>query len=437
MTIEKLAGSKVKFDVVIPVETFKRALDDSFEKNNKEVTIKGFRKGQAPRSVYEAVYGVQSLYNDALNYAISETYYEAVTKNNLEVCGYPKIDLDETKINESEPINYTVTVSVNPTVELGEYKNLTITKDKVQVLAKEVEEEIKRTLDRNSMLVKKEDENAVINEGDTAVFDFTGYKDGVEFDGGKATDYSLEIGSHQFIPGFEEQMVGMKANEEKDINVTFPEDYHAENLKGQPVVFHVKVKEIKYKDVPKLDEDFVKEQKIDSVSTPEEYKAHVKKTITERKENAASEKAKNDLYMQVVKNAKFELPEDLVEEEASYSLEKAEQQAKQYGMDLETLLKYTGGQTVEEYKATLKTQATNTLSLRFVLKEIAKAEGFTATQEELEAKYKEIAEMYKLSDTQVKDQVSKSAATEEIVTERAYKLIEETANFVTESKKSK
>ena len=437
MTIEKLAGSKVKFDVVIPVETFKRALDDSFEKNNKEVTIKGFRKGQAPRSVYEAVYGVQSLYNDALNYAISETYYEAVTENNLEVCGYPKIDLDETKINESEPINYTVTVSVNPTVELGEYKNLTITKDKVQVLAKEVEEEIKRTLDRNSMLVKKEDENAVINEGDTAVFDFTGYKDGVEFDGGKATDYSLEIGSHQFIPGFEEQMVGMKANEEKDINVTFPEDYHQENLKGQPVVFHVKVKEIKYKDVPKLDEDFVKEQKIDGVATPEEYKAHVKKTITERKENAASEKAKNDLYMQVVKNAKFELPEDLVEEEASYSLEKAEQQAKQYGMDLETLLKYTGGQTVDEYKATLKTQATNTLSLRFVLKEIAKAEGFTATDEELEAKYKEIAEMYKLSDTQVKDQVSKSAATEEIVTERAYKLIEETANFVTESKKSK
>ena len=437
MTIEKLAGSKVKFDVVIPVETFKRALDDSFEKNNKEVTIKGFRKGQAPRSVYEAVYGVQSLYNDALNYAISETYYEAVTENNLEVCGYPKIDLDETKINESEPINYTVTVSVNPTVELGEYKNLTITKDKVQVLAKEVEEEIKRTLDRNSMLVKKEDENAVINEGDTAVFDFTGYKDGVEFDGGKATDYSLEIGSHQFIPGFEEQMVGMKANEEKDINVTFPEDYHQENLKGQPVVFHVKVKEIKYKDVPKLDEDFVKEQKIDAVTTPEEYKAHVKKTITERKENAASEKAKNDLYMQVVKNAKFELPEDLVEEEASYSLEKAEQQAKQYGMDLETLLKYTGGQTVEEYKATLKTQATNTLSLRFVLKEIAKAEGFTATDEELDAKYKEIAEMYKLSDTQVKDQVSKSAATEEIVTERAYKLIEETANFVTESKKSK
>ena len=437
MTIEKLAGSKVKFDVVIPVETFKRALDDSFEKNNKEVTIKGFRKGQAPRSVYEAVYGVQSLYNDALNYAISETYYEAVTENNLEVCGYPKIDLDETKINESEPINYTVTVSVNPTVELGEYKNLTITKDKVQVLAKEVEEEIKRTLDRNSMLVKKEDENAVINEGDTAVFDFTGYKDGVEFDGGKATDYSLEIGSHQFIPGFEEQMVGMKANEEKDINVTFPEDYHQENLKGQPVVFHVKVKEIKYKDVPKLDEDFVKEQKIDGVATPEEYKAHVKKTITERKENAASEKAKNDLYMQVVKNAKFELPEDLVEEEASYSLEKAEQQAKQYGMDLETLLKYTGGQTVEEYKATLKTQATNTLSLRFVLKEIAKAEGFTATDEELDAKYKEIAEMYKLSDTQVKDQVSKSAATEEIVTERAYKLIEETANFVTESKKSK
>ncbi|MBR4236812.1 trigger factor [bacterium] len=437
MEIEKLAGSKVKFKVVIPVDTFKKALDDAFEKKNQEVEIKGFRKGQAPRKVYEAVYGVESLYNDAINYAISETYYEAVSENKIDVCGYPKIDLDESTISQTSPIEYTVTVSVNPTVELGEYKNLEIKKDKVSVIAKEVEEEIKKTLDRNAMLVKKEGEDAVIALGDTAVFDFEGFKDGVAFDGGSAKDYSLEIGSHSFIPGFEEQMVGMKAGEEKDLNVKFPDDYQAENLKGADAVFHVNVKEIKYKDTPSLDEDFIKEQKIEGVTTPEEYKKHVKKTILDRKESQALEKAKNDLYMTVVKNAKFELPEDLVEEEANYSLDKAEQQAKQYGMNLETLLKYTGGQTVEEYKATLKTQATNTLSLRFVLKEIAKAEGFTATEEELEAKYKEIADQYRLSVDQVKDQVNKSAVEEEIVTERAYKLIEDTAKFVTEESKPK
>ena len=437
MEIEKIAGSKVKFKVVIPVETFKKALDDAFEKKNKEVEIKGFRKGQAPRNVYEAIYGVESLYNDAINYAISETYYEAVSENKIEVCGYPNIDLDEKKINQTEPIEYTVTVSVNPEVELGEYKGLEIKKDKVSVIAKEVEEEIKRTLDRNAMLVKKESEDAKVEEGDTVVFDFEGFKDGKPFDGGTAKDYSLEIGSHQFIPGFEEQMVGMKPSEEKDLNVTFPEDYHAAELKGAPVVFHVLVKEIKYKDTPTLDDDFVKEQKIEGVTTKEEYKKHVKQSILDRKESQASEKAKNDLYMTVVKNAKFELPEDLVEEEANYSLDKAEQQAKQYGMNLETLLKYTGGQTVEEYKESLKTQAKNTLSLRFVLKEIAKQEKFEATSEELEAKYAEIAEQYKLSVEQVKDQVNKSAIEEEIVTERAYKLIEDTCKFVTEESKPK
>ncbi|MBP5342568.1 trigger factor [bacterium] len=436
MQIEKLSGSKVKFDVIIPVDTFKKALDDAFEKKNKEVEIPGFRKGKAPRHVFEARFGVESLYNDALNYAISETYYEAVSENNIEVCGYPKFDLDESKISQTEPITYTVTVSVNPTVELGEYKDLEIEKDKVTVLAKEVEEEISRTLDRNSMLVKKESADDTVEVGNTVVFDFEGFKDGVPFDGGSAKDYSLEIGSHQFIPGFEEQMVGMKANEEKDLNVTFPEDYQAEELKGKDVVFHVNVKEIKYKDVPKLDDEFVKDQKIENVTTVDEYKKHIKKTIADRKENAANEKAKNNLYMTVVKNAKFELPEDLVEEEANYSLEKATEQARQYGMDLETLLKYTGGQTVEQYKETLKTQATNTLSLRFVLKEIAKQEGLTATDQELEAKYQEIADQYRLSIDQVKDQVSKSAATEEVVTEKAYKLIEESNKFTVKEDKT-
>ena len=429
MTINKIAGSKVQFDVVIPVELFKKSLDEAFEKKNKEVEIPGFRKGHAPKDAFLARFGKESLYEEALNTAISETYYQAVVDNAIQVCGYPKIDIDQSKVNDTEPIHYTVTVSVTPEVELGEYKNLGIEKEKVTVLAKEVEAEINSALNRGAMLVKKADD-AVIENGDTVVFDFEGFKDGVAFEGGSAKDYSLEIGSGQFIPGFEEQMVGLKSGDKKDLEVTFPEDYHAENLKGAKAVFKIEVKEIKVKETPTLDDEFVKDQKIDGVETVDAYKKHVKETIKNRKENQALEKAKNNLYMQVVKNAKFELPEDLVEEEANYSLEQAKNQAKQYGLTLEQLLQYSGGGTVEEFKNARKEQAKNTLSLRFVLKAIAEIEKFEATDEEIEAKFNEIAEQYKLTIDQVKEQVSLSAIKEEIVTTKAYDFIEKENPFV-------
>ena len=437
MTIEKIAGSKVKFEVIIPVDMFKKAIDAAFDKKNKEVEIPGFRKGHAPREAYLARYGVTSLYPDALNDCINETYFEAVEENKINVCGYPKIDLDESKVNEKEPIHYFVTVSVYPEVTLGEYKGLEIVKEKVKVLAKEVDEEIKANLERESMLVKKSGDDVKVEEGDSVVFDYTGTKDGIPFEGGTAKDYTLVIGSHQFIPGFEEQMVGLKVNEEKDLNLKFPDDYHAEELKGQEVVFHVLIKEIKVKDVPELNEEFVKELKLEGVETVDAYKKHIKEEIKERKETKAKNEATNELFKKVIENATFELPDDLVEDEVNYGLEQAKQQANQYKIDVEMLLKFSGAGSVEEYKARLREQAIRTLSLRFVLKEIAKAEKLDSTDEELEEKFDEIAKQYNLSIDQVKAQVSKEAVTEEIVTQKAYKLVEEKNSFVENDTTSK
>ena len=431
MKIEKLAGSKVKFDVEVSSEKFKEAYERAFKKENEKVEIKGFRKGHAPRQMVESQIKAQVI-NDALNEAMSEAYYEFIIKNNIEVCAQPKIDFDESKFDENKPIVFTATVAVNPEVELGEYTNLGIKLEKTTVKKKEVEEEIKRSLERDSMLVKKEGEDVAIEKGDTAVFDFEGLKDGVAFEGGTAKDYSLEIGSNQFIPGFEDQMVGMKVGEKKDLNVTFPEDYHAEDLKGAQVVFKVEVKEIKVREVPELNDEWVKEQKIEGVETVDAYKKHVEKTIFDRKDKANKDKAKNDLYMTVVKNAKFELPEELVEDEANYSLEAAQNQAKQYGIELETLLMYSGQGSLEEYKKNIHEQAKNTLSLRFVLKEIAKKEAFECSDEEVENKYKELADQYKLSVDQVKAQISLSAIKEEITSQKAYDFVSEKNPFVEE-----
>ena len=434
MNIEKLAGSKVKFEVTIPVETFKKAVDNAFLKKNKEVDIPGFRKGQAPRSVYEARFGVESLYDEALNEAISETYYEVVDENKINVCGYPKIDLDEKKINQTDPIHYTVTVSVYPEVELGEYTNLGIKKEDAKVSDEEVEAEIKSALERDAMLVNKE--NETIEEGDTAKFDFEGKVDGVAFPGGTAKDYSLIIGSHQFIPGFEEQMLGMKVGETKDLSVKFPEDYHEESLKGKDAVFTVTIHEVQYKELPELNEEWVKEQKhtVEDKEVPyetvEEYKADTLKKLTERKEENAKNKAQNELFEKVIANAKFELPEDLVEDEVNQALEDATNQAKQYGLELNMLLSYMGYRTLDDFKAYSREQAIKRLSLRFVLKAIAEKEKFEVTEEELEKEYSELAEHYKMTVEDIKNAVRVDAIEEEVKSQKAYKFVEEKNPFV-------
>ena len=441
MNVNKLPGSKVQFEVVIPVDTFKKALDTAFEKKIKEIEVPGFRKGTCPRNVYESKFGVESLYDDALNEAISETYYQAVMENNIEICGYPHIDLDQKKINQEEPIHYFVTVSVYPTVELGEYQGLKIEKAKVSVSAKEVETEIKAALERDSMMVDKEDQT--IAKGDTAKFDFEGFVDDKPFEGGAAKDYELEIGSGQFIPGFEDQMIGLKVGESKDLKVKFPDDYHSEELKGKDAIFKVTINGVKYREVPELTLDWVKEQKHSHdgkdlvFESVEDYKKHIKEHIKEHKEADAENTATNKLFDTVIKNAKFEIPEDLIEDEVNQDMKNAEAQAKQYGLTLDMLLQYSGGQTVEQYKAQLKEQAEKRLSLRFVLKAIGDKEDIKVEEEEINAEFKSLAEHYKMEEAQVRQAVSVDAVKEEIKTQKAYDLVKQLNPFVAPAPKAK
>ena len=441
MNINKLPGSKVQFEVVIPVDTFKKALDTAFEKKIKEIEVPGFRKGTCPRNIYESKFGVESLYDDALNEAISETYYQTVMENNIEICGYPHIDLDHKKINQEEPIHYFVTVSVYPTVELGEYQGLKIEKAKVSVSAKEVETEIKASLERDSMMVDKEDQT--IAKGDTAKFDFEGFVDDKPFEGGAAKDYELEIGSGQFIPGFEDQMIGLKVGESKDLKVKFPDDYHSEELKGKDAIFKVTINGVKYREVPELTLDWVKEQKHSHdgkdlvFESVEDYKKHIKEHIKEHKEKDAENTATNQLFDTIIKNAKFEIPEDLIEDEVNQDMKNAEAQAKQYGLTLDMLLQYSGGQTVEQYKAQLKDQAEKRLSLRFVLKAIGDKEDIKVEEDEINAEFKSLAEHYQMEEAQVRQAVSVDAVKEEIKTQKAYDLVKQLNPFVAPAPKAK
>ncbi|MDD4070739.1 MAG: trigger factor, partial [Candidatus Izemoplasmatales bacterium] len=261
MIIDKLSGSRVHFEVNVTKEQFEHGLDHAFAIENEKVTIKGFRKGKAPRNVFEAKYGVEALYEEAIQHVLQETYYNTVMENNIDVVAQPKIDLDVTKIKRGEDFSYRVTVAVKPEIKLGEYKNIKVELLPTDVSDAEVEAEINRKLEQNAEMVVKEE--GVIEKNDTAVFDFSGSVDGEKFEGGTAENHELVIGSGNFIPGFEDQMLGMASEEEKDVVVTFPEDYQEKSLAGKEAVFAVKVHEIKQRVVPTLDEEFVKEQNME------------------------------------------------------------------------------------------------------------------------------------------------------------------------------
>lgn len=432
MQITKLPGSKVKFEVIIPVETFQESIEEAFKKKNQEVEIKGFRKGQAPKEVYIANYGIESLYEEALQLSINYTYFNAVTENKIDACAYPQIDLDQEKFNPNEPIHYEVTVSVYPEVELGQYTGLEIKKEKVSVSAKEVNEKVNADLEKEAMMVVKEGEDAVIVKGDTAVFDFEGFKDGVAFEGGSSKDFSLEIGSGRFIPGFEDQMIGMKAGEKKDLNVKFPDDYQAEDLKGAEVVFKVEVKSIKQKSLPELNDEFVAGLKIEGVSTVDEYKKNIKKEIKEHKEHHANEHAEADLLNQIVQASKLELAEDFIDEQVEREMEYHKREAKQYNIPFENFIQYYGYENVDAYKAQIRVGCETSMAQNFVLKAIAEKEGMVPSKEEIDQRVQEIAKQYHVSIEQVKQSIPESSVIDDINAKKAIEFIHKNNKFVTE-----
>ncbi|MBN2604636.1 MAG: trigger factor [Bacilli bacterium] len=409
--IDKLSGSKVRIEIEVTSEQLDHGLDHAFQHVKEEVEVKGFRKGSVPRAIYEQKFGVESLYEEALNHLIQETYIDAVTSNSIEVVAQPKIDLDITKVEKGKGFKYVAEVAVKPEVTLGEYKNLTFKKLSDEVTEEQVAKEVAKLLEQNAELVLKEE--GTLENGDTAIFDFEGFVDGVAFDGGKAENYELLIGSGQFIPGFESQMVGMTLGEEKDINVTFPEEYQAENLKGKDATFKVKLHEMKVKQLPELTDELVVELNREDAKTVNELKETTLKTLQEQ----LVQRNKNIMIDFAVegasKNATLEIAEEMIIEEKNRLVDNVTQQAKQYNLDLETYLKYTGIPR-EEFEANLMKDAEKSLTYNLVVEAIAKAENITATKEEIEEKYNEIAAQYKMDVVQVRAAIQEEAINTEV-----------------------
>jgi len=430
MIIDKLSGSRVHFEVHVSKEQFEHGLDHAFAIENEKVTIKGFRKGKAPRSIYEAKYGVESLYEEAIQHVLQETYYNTVMENEIDVVAQPQIDLDINKVKRGEDFSYKVTVAIRPEIKLGEYKNLKVELLPVEPSKAEIEAEIGRKLEQNAEMVIKEE--GVIASGDTAVFDFSGSVNGEKFEGGTAENHEMVIGSGSFIPGFEDQMIGMASGEEKDVVVTFPEDYQEKSLAGKEAVFAVKTHEIKQRVIPTLDEDFVKELNLDGVDTVEAYKQHVLEEMKAFKEKQNEEHLRQTVIAKATENAEFDLPVEMIKDEAKTMKENTMNQIKQYGLDFNMYLQYMG-KTEEEFEKELEEQAKKTLSEQFVVNEIAKAEGLTASKEEIENKYLEIVEQYKSQNVtleQAKNAIPESAIVAEITYKKALDLIVSSANQV-------
>lgn len=429
LKIEKLDGSKVKFQVTVTGEKFEEGLDHAFKVENEKAEIKGFRKGKAPRTVYENKFGVESLYNEAIQFVLQETYYKAVVDNNIDVVAQPRIDLDPNTIKRGEDFVYGVEVAVKPTVELGEYKNLSVSVFPTTASDSEVEAELNRKLDANAEMVVKED--ATLENDQTAVFDFSGSVDGEKFEGGTAENYELVIGSGQFIPGFEEQMVGMKAEEEKDVKVTFPENYQQKDLAGKDAVFAVKLHEIKERQVPELNDEFVKDLDLENVETVDAYKAHLRQELESQKENQNKNHIRQSVIDQAADNATFAIPVEMIEEETKRMLEQQKAQIKQYGLDFETYMQYMG-KNEEQFKDELKGQAEKNIGQQLVLAAIGQAEEISATEEEVAAKYDEFLEQYKAQNVtmeQIKQSIPQSAVESEIIFGKTIDLLVESVKL--------
>ncbi|AIO19220.1 Trigger factor [Candidatus Izimaplasma bacterium HR1] len=410
--IDQLSGSKVRIEIEVSAEQFEHGLAHSFEAIKEDVEVKGFRKGKVSRKVFEQHYGVESLYEEAINHVLQETYIGAVTENNLEVVAQPKIDLDITKVEQGKGFTYVAEVAVKPVVTLGEYKGLSMPKQSTEVKEEQIETELQKLLEQNAELVLKEE--GTLENGDTAIFDFDGYVDGEPFEGGKSENYELAIGSGQFIPGFEEQMIGMALGEEKDLNVSFPEEYQAENLKGKDAIFKVKLHEMKVRELPVMSDEFVKDLEKEDINTVEELKADTVKKLEESVE-AQNKSARVDFAVsEATKNASYELPEEMIEEEKNRLVDNVKQQAKQYNLELDTYLQFSGV-TKEDFEANLLKDAARSISYNLVVEAIGKQEEITATEEEREVKFEEIAKQYNMGIEQVKAAIQAYAVDSEII----------------------
>ncbi len=393
---EKLEGSRGVLTVEVSAEKVSKGLDTAFQKVVKKVSVPGFRKGKVPRSLFEKRFGVESLYQDALDILLPDAYGNAIDETGIEPVDRPEIDIEQ--MEKGKDLIFKATVTVKPEVTLGEYKGLEIEELDTTVTDEDVQNELETLQNRQAELVVKEEGTA--ENGDTVVIDFNGFVDGEEFEGGKAENYSLEIGSNSFIPGFEEQLIGVKAGESKDVEVTFPEEYHAAELAGKPATFKVTVHEIKAKELPELDDEFAKDVD-EEVETLEALKEKIRTRLEDSKKHEAEHHLRDSLVEKAADNAQVEIPEVMVENEVNRMLQEFEQRLQMQGMNLELYFQFSG-QDESALREQMKEEAEKRVKNNLTLEAIAKAENLEVTDEEVNEELEKMSGMYNMSTNDIK-----------------------------------
>ena len=392
--------SKNLKEVVIKIEgkDWNDALDKAFKKINATKTIAGFRKGKAPKNVFLKHFGVESLFYEASNICVDEAYNKMIEENkDLQIAAQPILDI---RTVDEKFIEYVFTLTLKPEVKLGKYKKLDVKKDKVKVTKEEIEHEIKHMREDYKEIVIKDGK---IESGDTAVIDFEGFKDGVAFDGGKSENYSLIIGSNTFIPGFEEQLIGHKSGDEVDVNVSFPGDYHAEDLAGEPVVFKVKIHEVKQTVLPELDQDFFEDLNMEGIDSKEKLEAQVKENIKTRKEAQADDKYIDELLVKIAEDTEVDIPYTMVDDEVTHMLEHFKEHIMMQGITIEQFYKITNS-SEDKIREEYKDEALKRIKNRLIIEKIIEVEKIEVTDEEVEAKVEELATKYNMTKEEVKKQ---------------------------------
>ncbi|AHD06647.1 trigger factor [Paenibacillus larvae] len=385
---EKIEKNTAVLDIEVEESKVAEALDKAFKKVVKKVNVPGFRKGKVPRQIFEKKFGIDVLYQDALDIILPEAYMEAVNETGIEPVGRPEVDVEQ--FAKGQTLKFKVTVTVKPEVKLGEYKGLEVPAGETVVTEEEIKEELERLQQRHAELEVAE-EGAAAENGNITVIDFEGFVDGEAFEGGKAEKYTLELGSGSFIPGFEEQVVGMKKDEEKDIEATFPEDYHAEELKGKKAVFKVKLHDIKRKNLPELDDEFAKD--ISEFDTLEEYKKDLKQKLSEKKNQEQQAKREAAVVEKAAANAEVDIPAEMIEAEQDQMVQEFERRLGMQGMNLDLYFQFSG-QNVDTLKEQMKEDAEKRVRNNLVLEAIAEQENITASDENVNAEIEKLAESY-------------------------------------------
>ena len=418
---KNVGTNRYELEITVDAEKFQEAIKEAYKKNAKSISIPGFRKGKAPYAFVEKYYGAEVFFEDALNLIYAEVVDEAITESGLEVIN-DKMDFDMVSISKEEGVDFKVTLTTYPEITVGEYKGLKAEKVIAKVEDSEIDAQVNAMAERNARMVEVTDRAAQM--GDTVTFDFEGFCEGEAFEGGKAEKYALELGSGQFIPGFEEQIAGKNIGDEFDVNVTFPAEYGAENLAGKDATFKCKLHEIKFRELPAIDDEFAKD--VSEFDTLEALKADLKAKALERKQKVSEEEMENDLVQQIVDSIEGEIPEAMFENRLNQSVEEFAYRLQSQGLDLETYLKYTNS-NIDEFKKTFRPQAESQVKFRLALEKIVELEKIEATEEDINAQIEKMAKDYGMEVEQIKNAVPTEEIAKDLAVGKAIDFIKENA----------